>query len=110
MTQVFVRFQVERLHCWPDADDEVKYLRTIHRHMFHWEVSVDVKHDDREIEFIQFRYECMSVVDGVVPWKSTMSCEQMANAFIDRMKFKYKNRTFQVTVSEDGENGAIVIR
>lgn len=107
-TAIFVTFQVERVHCWPDADDEVKYLRQLHRHLFHWHVKVSVKHDDREIEFIQFRSECIAVVNAVVPFKSTLSCEQMALAFLERMKGKYKGRAFEVTVSEDGENGAVV--
>ena len=63
--KVWVTFQKEGVHCFPAAatdpklntDDEynVSFLASPHRHIFHFRVCIDVFHDDRELEFIQFK-------------------------------------------------------
>ena len=56
---VFVTFQKEGLHRWPDAHKYpgIEFLANEHRHMFHFRVEIQVFHDDREIEFILFKRE-----------------------------------------------------
>ena len=61
---IWVTFQKEGIHKYPAALDDpklatgdwddVSFLGYPHRHMFHFRVSIEVFHDDREIEFIQF--------------------------------------------------------
>ena len=57
--RIFVTFQKEGLHKWPDAIDHpgVEFLANEHRHMFHFRVDLQVFHDDREVEFILFKRE-----------------------------------------------------
>ena len=52
---IFVKFTREGIHCFPGAQNDVAFLRNPHRHLFHFRIDVEVFHDDREIEFIQFK-------------------------------------------------------
>ena len=62
---IFVRFQKEGIHKYPAAatdpnlatgdEYDVSFLATPHRHIFHFEVTIEVFHNDRDIEFIQFK-------------------------------------------------------
>ena len=54
---IFVTFQKEGIHRYPDAPEGVEFLRHPHRHMFHFRVEIEVFHDDRDIEFILFKRE-----------------------------------------------------
>ena len=51
---IWVTFQKEGIHKYPDAPDEVEFLRYPHRHIFKFKVQIDVEHDDRDIEFFIF--------------------------------------------------------
>jgi hypothetical protein len=61
---IWVTFQKEGIHKYPAAledpklatgdEYDVSFLGYPHRHMFHFKVQIEVFHDDREIEFIQF--------------------------------------------------------
>ena len=63
--QIWVTFQREGIHCYPAAatdpqlatgdEYDVSFLASPHRHIFHFRVSIDVWHSDRDIEFIQFK-------------------------------------------------------
>ena len=58
-TQVWVTFRKECYHRFPAAAVEprfadVAYLGSRHRHILHFKVGIEVFHDDRDIEFIQF--------------------------------------------------------
>lgn len=104
--RIFVTTQVEGIHQWSAAPDEVYFLRTPHRHMFHWRVEMDVNHDDREQEFILVKNWLTSIVpQGEM---EELSCEQMCKYVYGELKDKYGERNFRVEVSEDGENGAIL--
>ena len=62
-----VKFQKEGVHKFPGADtdpkyatggwDDVSFLGYPHRHIFHFYITVGVTHNDRDIEFIQFKRE-----------------------------------------------------
>ena len=62
---VWVTFRKEGVHMYPGADtdpklatgdwDDVSFLGVPHRHIFHFRVRIEVFHDDRDIEFIQFK-------------------------------------------------------
>lgn len=105
---IFVRTRREGQHRWPQAPEHREYLRSAHRHLFHIEVSTWVTHDDREIEF----HDLLDQVNAYwteLPMKDglPMSCEMMARMLGELLVAKYK-RSFQVSVSEDGECGASV--
>ena len=58
--KIWVTFRREGIHCFPAAAtdpklEDVAFLASPHRHIFHFRVAIDVFHDDRELEFIQFK-------------------------------------------------------
>ena len=65
MRSIWVTFSQEGVHYYPGADtnpdtatgdwDDVSFLGYKHRHIFHFKVWIEVFHDDRDIEFIQFK-------------------------------------------------------
>ena len=104
---IWVTFQKEGLHKWPDATQHpgVEFLANEHRHMFHFRVDLQVWHDDREVEFILFKRELAGLYDKGTLELDYKSCEMMADELADYIKLQYPNRDLIVEVSEDGENG-----
>jgi hypothetical protein len=108
-----VTFQKEGIHCYPAALEEpkledVKFLGHPHRHMFHFRVRIAVWHDDRDIEFIQFKRWLESLYSGNILELNYKSCEMIARDIIQVVTEKYPGRDMVVSVFEDGENGAIL--
>lgn len=118
--KIWVTFQKEGIHCYPDAavnpllatgdQYDVSFLASPHRHIFHFRVSIDVWHDDRDIEFIQFKrwLESLYVGQGSVLELNYKSCEMIADDLYVQIAQKYPNRDVHIEVSEDGENGCSV--
>ena len=110
--KVWVTFQREGIHCFPAAASDpkladVSFLAHPHRHMFHFRISIDVYHDDRELEFIQFKRWVESLYSGVLEL-NYKSCEMIADDLYLQIAEKYPNRDVWIEVSEDGENGCYV--
>ena len=113
---IFVTFQKEGIHKYPGADtdpklatgdwDEVSFLGVPHRHIFHFRVEIDVVHNDRDIEFIQFKRWLERLYSMETLQLDYKSCEMIAEDLAGEISQKYPNRAFNITVSEDGENGA----
>ena len=113
---IFVTFQKEGIHKYPGADtdpklatgdwDDVSFLGVLHRHIFHFRVEIDVVHNDRDIEFIQFKRWLERLYSMETLQLDYKSCEMMAEDLAGEISQKYPNRAFNITVSEDGENGA----
>lgn len=115
---IFVTFQKEGIHMYPAAatdpklktgdEYDVSFLGTPHRHVFHFKVSIEVTHNDRDIEFIQFkRWLEFMYSDGTLILNHK-SCEMIADDLYDAIASKYPNREIVITVSEDNENGATI--
>lgn len=117
-TLIYVTFQKEGIHCYPAAATDanlatgdkydVSFLGTPHRHIFHFKVYVEVMHDDRDLEFIQFKRwleNCYS--DGTLELNHK-SCEMIARELNTTINARYPGREVWVDVSEDGENGAFL--
>ena len=115
--RIWVTFQKEGIHRYPAAAtdpslktgdwDDVSFLGVPHRHIFHFRVEMDVFHDDRDVEFIQFkRWLERLYTDGTLEL-DYQSCEMMADALASQIHLKYPDRCLIVSVSEDNENGAI---
>lgn len=108
---IWVTFQKEGIHLYPQAatDERLKdvsFLAYPHRHMFHFRVEIEVFHDDRDIEFILFKRELEKLYgDGIIELNHR-SCEMICDELAKHIMYKYPNRALQITVSEDGENGA----
>lgn len=113
-----VRFQKEGIHCYPAAatdpklktggPDDVSFLANPHRHMFHFRVRIGVWHDDREIEFIQFKRWLESLYSSNILELNYKSCEMIADNLLSQIIGKYSGRPIEIEVSEDGENGGIL--
>ena len=115
---IWVTFQKEGIHKYPGADTDpilatgdeydVSFLGYPHRHIFHFKVAIQVFHNDRDIEFIQFkRWLENSFRDGVMQLDHK-SCEMISDELYMYIANRYPNRDIEITVSEDGENGATI--
>ena len=118
--KVWVTFQKEGIHCFPAAatdpklntgdEYDVSFLASPHRHIFHFRVCIDVFHDDRELEFIQFKrwLESLYASDRNILELNYRSCEMIADELYLKIAEKYPDRDVHIEVSEDGENGCYV--
>jgi hypothetical protein len=111
--KIWVTFQREGIHCYPAAAADpnladVAFLASPHRHIFHFRVAIDVFHDDRELEFIQFKRWLESLYVNTVLQLDYKSCEMIADDLYTQIAAKYPNRDVWIEVSEDGENGCSV--
>jgi hypothetical protein len=116
--KVWVTFEKEGIHCFPAAatdpklntgdEYDVSFLASPHRHIFHFRVSIDVYHDDRDIEFIQFKRWLESLYGSNILELNYKSCEMIADDLYAQIAAKYPNRDVWIEVSEDGENGCYV--
>ena len=110
---IFVTFQKEGIHSYPDAPEGVEFLRHPHRHIFHFRVDIEVWNDDREIEFILFKRELEAQYSRETVGLSKYlhldhkSCEMLADDLAEYIREEYPGRDLKIEVSEDGENGAI---
>jgi hypothetical protein len=118
--KIWVSFQKEGIHKYPAAatdpnlatgdEYDVSFLANPHRHIFHFRVSIDVFHNDRDIEFIQFKRWLLSLYNGKnsVLELDYKSCEMIADDLYNQIAARYSNRAVIIDVSEDGENGCVI--
>ena len=105
---IWVKFQRKGFHCYPNAPEDVSYLRDRHRHLFLFKIMISVEHNEREIEFHQFQTWLESMYESGVLIADNKSCETLAEELIIIVDYRYPNRRIIVEVSEDGECGSIV--
>jgi hypothetical protein len=117
---IWVTFQKEGIHKYPAAltdptlatgdEYDVSFLGYPHRHIFHFRVWINVQHNDRDIEFIQFKrwLESLYSGQGAVLALDYKSCEMMSDDLYDIISKKYPGREVWIEVSEDGENGSFI--
>ena len=116
--KIWVTFRKEGIHKYPAAatdpalatgdEYDVSFLGVPHRHIFHFRVSIDVLHNDRDIEFIQFKRWLENLYKDGILELDYKSCEMMADDLYVQIATRYPDRTIQIEVSEDGENGATI--
>lgn len=102
MNFIWITTQFEGFHKYTNAPENVKFLRNEHRHIFKVKVWIEVFHNNRELEFFQFKKFVESLIDKNL---NNMSCEMIATLLASKIKTKYKSRKLKIEVSEDGENG-----
>lgn len=117
-SMIWITFQKEGIHKYPAAledpklktgdEYDVSFLGYPHRHIFHFRVWINVFHDDREIEFIQFKRFCERLLREGVVQLDYKSCEMIARDLHATISAKYPNREIWIEVSEDGENGCFI--
>ena len=115
-TNIWVTFTKEGIHKYPAAltdpklatgdEYDVSFLGYPHRHIFHFKVEIEVFHDDRDIEFIQFKRWLENLYASETLQLDYKSCEMICDDLAEQINNKYPNRKFNITVSEDNENGA----
>jgi hypothetical protein len=118
--KIWVTFRREGIHCYPAAatdpklntagEYDVSFLASPHRHIFHFRVWIDVFHNDRDIEFIQFKRWLESLYSGsntvlALDWKS---CEMIADDLYTQIAARFPERAVWIEVAEDGENGCLI--
>jgi hypothetical protein len=118
MRTIFVRFQKEGIHKYPAAatdpnlatgdEYDVSFLATPHRHIFHFEVTIEVFHNDRDIEFIQFKRWLENQYSQSILELNYKSCEMISDDLYDVIATRYPDRNIKIKVSEDNENGATI--
>ncbi len=116
ITYIQIELQQEGVHYYKDAPGEVAFLREPHRHMFKIKISIEVFHDDRELEFIMVKRRLENITkiffeDSVN--NHPISCEMIARNIQNLVRQMYpgpdaQRRLINVAVFEDGENGALV--
>jgi hypothetical protein len=107
---IWVTFSKEGIHCYPAALTEptlsdVNFLGYPHRHIFHFKVEISVEHNDRDIEFIQFKRWLESLYSSNRLELNSKSCEMISDDLYSQIAMKYPGRCVTIEVSEDGENG-----
>ena len=118
--KIWVTFRKEGIHKYPAAatdpalatgdEYDVSFLASPHRHIFHFRVWIDVFHNDRDVEFIQFKRwleKLYSSNQGVLSL-DYKSCEMIADDLYLQIATKYPDRAVWIEVAEDGENGALI--
>lgn len=115
-SMIWVTFCKEGIHKYPAAatdpnlatgdEYDVSFLGIPHRHIFHFKVAIQVFHDDRDIEFIQFKRWLEKLYAEGTLELDYKSCEMLAQELAETIHERYPGRVMEITVSEDGENGA----
>ena len=118
--KIWVTFRKEGIHKYPAAatdpalatgdEYDVSFLASPHRHIFHFRVWIDVFHNDRDVEFIQFKRwleKLYSSNEGVLSL-DYKSCEMMSDDLYAQISQKYPDREVWIEIAEDGENGSFI--
>ena len=115
---IWVTFAKEGVHMYPGADtdpkletgdwDDVSFLGIPHRHIFHFRVRIEVFHNDRDIEFIQFKRWMERLYAQDVIQLDHKSCEMIADDLYLEISTKYPGRFVEISVAEDNENGCLI--
>jgi 6-pyruvoyl-tetrahydropterin synthase len=106
---ITVRSQFVALHRWAAAPEPVAFLRNWHRHLFLVAVELEVKHEDRELEFFLVKGALEEFLRREFEGKYLeKSCEGFAEEILHYLETLYPGRVLAVSVEEDGENGATI--
>ena len=115
---IWVTFNKEGMHKYPAAltdpalatgdEYDVSFLGYPHRHIFHFKVWIEVFHDDRDIEFIQFKRWLLNLYKDSILALDFKSCEMISEDLHQQISQRHPNREVWIEVSEDGENGSFI--
>ena len=115
MRSIWVTFSKEGIHKYPAALedpnlatgdwDDVSFLGYPHRHIFHFKVWLEVFHNDRDVEFIQFKRWMERLYAQDTLQLDYKSCEMIADELAEHVQAMYPGRWLKISVAEDNENG-----
>ena len=80
----------------------------LHRHRATFSIRVNVHHADREIEYFELRRFCMSILPGDTHAVGDTSLENLGENLLGKLVQQYPNRSWEIRVLEDAENGAVI--
>jgi hypothetical protein len=116
--KIWVTFRREGIHRYPAAatdpalctagEYDVSFLANAHRHIFHFKIWIDVFHNDRDIEFIQFKRWLEGLYSKDILELDFKSCEMIADDLYIQVAGRYPGRAVWIEVAEDGENGCLI--
>ena len=116
--KIWVTFKKEGIHRYPAAatdpnlctagEYDVSFLANAHRHIFHFRVWIDVFHNDRDLEFIQFKRWMEGLYNKDILELDFKSCEMIADDLYIQIAARYPERAVWIEVAEDGENGCLI--
>lgn len=116
--KIWVTFRKEGIHKYPAAatdpalatgdEYDVSFLGVPHRHIFHFRVWIDVFHNDRDIEFIQFKRWLENLYASDTLQLNFKSCEMIADDLYLQIAGRWPGRAVWIEVAEDGENGTLI--
>jgi hypothetical protein len=116
--KIWVTFRKEGIHRYPAAatdpqlctagEYDVSFLANAHRHIFHFKIWIDVFHNDRDIEFIQFKRWLEGLYSKDILQLDFKSCEMIADDLYIQVAGRYPGRAVWIEVAEDGENGCLI--
>jgi hypothetical protein len=116
--KIWITFRKEGIHRYPAAavredlnttdEYDVTFLSYPHRHIFHFRVWIDVLHNDRDIEFIQFKRWLENLYASSILKLEWKSCEMIADDLYIQIADRYPDRAVWIEVAEDGENGCLI--
>lgn len=111
---IWITFRKEGIHMYPAAatdptlatgdEYDVSFLGFPHRHIFHFKIAIQVFHNDRDIEFIQFKRWIENLYKDSLQLDHK-SCEMISDELYQVIATRYPDRDIEIEVSEDGENG-----
>lgn len=114
---IWVTLRKEGVHLYPAAatdpalktsdEYDVSFLGAPHRHIFHFRVAIEVFHNDRDIEFIQFKRWLENLYQGTLELNHK-SCEMISDDLYNAIATRYPDRYVEIDVAEDGENGCTI--
>jgi hypothetical protein len=116
--KIWITFRREGIHRYPAAatdpslctagEYDVSFLANAHRHIFHFRIWIDVFHNDRDIEFIQFKRWLEGLYNKDLLQLDFKSCEMIADDLYIQVAGRYPGRAVWIEVAEDGENGCLI--
>lgn len=113
---IAVTVKVPGFHHWPDAPQEVAFLREQHRHIFTVKCIFEVKHDDRDLEFFIVQRHIRAALKECCVYTSKYeaelqfgprSCEHIA-VELHEVLARWGLHARVIEVWEDDENGALI--
>jgi hypothetical protein len=72
-------------------------------------VAIEVFHNDRDIEFIQFKRWLENQYSQGILQLDYKSCEMISDDLYEVIATRYPDRNIAIQVSEDNENGASIV-
>ena len=72
-------------------------------------MQIEVFHNDRDIEFIQFKRWLENLYKDDVLQLDYQSCEMISDSLYTQINSRYPGRFVVIDVAEDGENGCQIV-